>query len=338
MTQSQRKMSHFTWSLIFIASALVWQGCAHQFALPEESRHAVYRIGPSEAPSDAMVRRWAPVFLTYGYADRYNRIGRPTVKDGQGEGHTIEVDPDQPTVYLMQRTFTTDKALYTNLIYRVHFPEVPFSLVPFNLTAGDNVGLMVVITLDQEHHPVLVTSVHTCGCYKAIVPTDFLPPDALPEGWALDQPLEVYGERLPSRLVYERIENPVLLLHIRPGVHRVMEIEVISADRLGSERYLQIPMQAAPMEALRRLPADGDATSFYIDEGWRKGYVKGSIKPFEMLFMSLISFDLFVGSDKIYADPAVSDNPFYTSLKPWRRKDSDMWDFAGFLHYWGWRL
>jgi hypothetical protein len=57
-----------------------------------------------------------------------------------------------------------------------------------------------------------------------------------------------------------------------------------------------------------------------------------------MIFMSLISLDLFVGSDKIYADPAVSGNPFYTSLKPWRRDDSDMWDFPRFLAYWGWGL
>jgi len=29
---------------------------------------------------------------------------------------------------------------------------------------------------------------------------------------------------------------------------------------------------------------------------------------------------------------------FYTSLKPWRRHDSDMWPFADFLRYWGWHL
>jgi hypothetical protein len=93
------------------------------------------------------------------------------------------------------------------------------------------------------------------------------------------------------------------------------------------------------VEALLRLPmVNGGTTSFYHDAGWLKGHVKGSIKPLEMLFMSLISFDLFVGSDKIYADSTQWDNPFYTSLKPWRRHDSDMWDFARFLHYWGWRL
>jgi hypothetical protein len=69
-----------------------------------------------------------------------------------------------------------------------------------------------------------------------------------------------------------------------------------------------------------------------------KGHVKGAVKPFESLFMSLISLDFFVGMDKTYADPAQTGNPFYTSLKPWRRTDSNMWDFARFLSYWGWNL
>jgi hypothetical protein len=69
-----------------------------------------------------------------------------------------------------------------------------------------------------------------------------------------------------------------------------------------------------------------------------KGHVKGAVKPLETLFMSLISLDLFVGADKAYVDTSQTENPFYTSLKPWRRKDSDMWDFFGFLWYWGWRL
>jgi hypothetical protein len=38
--------------------------------------------------------------------------------------------------------------------------------------------------------------------------------------------------------------------------------------------------------------------------------------------MTLISLDLFMSTDKAYADFAQTDNPFYTSLKPWRREDS----------------
>ncbi|MFZ5562799.1 MAG: hypothetical protein ACOZBW_02020 [Thermodesulfobacteriota bacterium] len=319
-----------TW-LAVIAWVLLWQGCAHHAVMPDRPHQAIYVAG--EWPED-LVRQQAPVFMTYDYADTDNRVGRPAA-GGQGkDDDEVWIDTDHPAVYVMRRTFTTARATYTNLIYRVHFPRVPY----FHLTAGNNVGLMVVVTLDEASHPVLVTTVHTCGCYKAFIPTDFLPADALPQGWDVNQRQSVYGEELPSRLVFEGISNPALLIHLRPEVHRVMNVEVVSADRLRGDDYLPVAMEVTSMDALDRLPADGATSSFYLDHGWRKGHVKGSIKPFEMMFMSLISLDLFVGSDKTYADPAVSDNPFYTSLKPWRRDDSDMWDFARFLDYWGWRL
>lgn len=327
--------------LLFVV--VIWiavsSGCAHHFALPDEQQLAVYTVDSSVDTPDSPFGHKVPVILTYGYADRFNRIGHPTAESRHGENAGIWIDTSHPTVYLMQRDFTTAKATYTNLIYRIHFPKVPYSLIPFNLTAGDNVGVLVVITLNQNHQPLLVTTVGTCGCYKAFVPTDFLPDDDLPERWPPAQTQDIYGEILPTRLVYKGIENPILLVHIRPEVHRVMDIEVVASANLHSERYFRIPLAAAPMDALQRLPMDdGGTTSFYYDKGWLKGHVKGSIKPFEMLFMSLISLDLFVGSDKVYADPAQWDNPFYTSLKPWRRDDSDMWEFARFLNYWGWRL
>lgn len=334
MTSNFGKRIRFCIGMLLMVWMVAWQGCAQFRALPEESRLTVYQIDPD---ADPLVARWAPVFLTYGYADPYNRIGRPTAS-AEDTTQKVWVDPGQPTVYVMQRTFSTPKAVYTILIYRVHFPEVPFSLVPFNLTAGDNVGLMVVVTLDALGQPVLVTSVHTCGCYKAFTPTDYLPREALPDGWRLDRPREVYGEQLPPQLTYQAIDHPKLLIHVRPALHRVMHLEVVPAATLRGEHYAPMTMAVAPMEDLLRLPSDSGPTSFFYDTGWRQGHVKGSVKPFEMIFMSLISLDLFVGSDKIYADPAVSGNPFYTSLKPWRRDDSDMWDFPRFLAYWGWRL
>ena len=334
MIIDRAKSSRFGIVLLVMAWVSIWQGCAQLRTLPEESQNTIYTI---DGGPDPLVARWAPIFLAHGYADAYNRIGRPTVAV-RGDSQELWVDPAQPTVYVMKRRFTTPKATYTNLIYRVHFPEVPYSLVPFNLTAGENVGLMVVVTLDAHDQPVLITSVHTCGCYKAFTPTDYLPVAALPGEWHLDRPNEVYGERLPPRLNYSAVAHPKLLVHLRPALHRVMDLQVVSAETLQDPRYAPLTMAMAPMADLQRLPIDGATTSFFYDTGWRQGYVKGSIKPFEMIFLSWISLDLFVGSDKTYADPQEGGNRFYTSLKPWRRDDSDMWDFARFLAYWGWRL
>ena len=87
-----------------------------------------------------------------------------------------------------------------------------------------------------------------------------------------------------------------------------------------------------------KIPIDGRTTSFYHQKGLLKGYVKGSVKPLESIFLSLLSLDFFMGTDKVYADSQEYGNPFYTSLKPWNRKASNIWNFAAFLEFWGWQL
>ena len=330
-TTNQRRA--MIWAAVGAALVLL-MGCAHHYALPQEAQQWAYRV---DTPFESGVMPWAPVFIVYGHAQEYNRIGRPTIRIDDDGRELVFVDPDHPSIYYMQRSFTTTKAAYTNEIYRVHFPEVPYNFGPFNLTAGKNVGVLVVVTLDEQNRPVLVTSVGTCGCYKAFVPTQYLPADALPRDWT-GQRQKVYGEDLPRMLSLEGYRQPRFVVHLRPQVHRVMDLEVLDDAQLSSQRFLSVPMQSYPMDLLNRLPADGDFKSFYHQEGVLKGHVKGSMKPFESLFMSLISLDFFVGMDKAYADPAQTGNPFYTSLKPWRRSDSNMWDFARFLSYWGWRL
>jgi len=321
--------------ILILGMFLILSACAHYQKIPFEKTKTLYQ---GQDINDSLILRQTPLFLTHNSASNYNRIGRPSARyDDQGK-EQIYVDTEHPVIYYLKRTFTTQKGNYTNLIYRVHFPKVPFSLVPFYLTAGKNVGLLVVMTLDAEKRPVLVTTVGTCGCYQAIVPTSFLPRDALPLKWQ-DKPMNVYGEILPSRLNYTNIQNPKLLIHIRPGVHRVMDLEIVDEQAIRKSLHFNIiPAPLLPMQELEHIPLGSGTTSFYFDKGVLKGHVKGSVKPWESIFLSLPSLDFFVGSDKIYADRKKTDNPFYTSLKPWNREASDMWDFVTFLKFWGWRL
>lgn len=318
---------------VLLAAVLLIAGCAGNPALPPEPVHWVYTAAGA---GNEQSERWAPAFTAYGHDAAYNRIGRPAVRQDGGKDEEITIDPEHPTVYFMQQRFATAKAVYTNLIYRVHFSEVPYSLVPFNLTAGKNVGLMIIVTLNAENLPVLVTAVHTCGCYLAIIPTRYLPEDAYPEDWT-GEPQDVYGEHLPSLLDFNGIAFPKILVSLRPGTHRIMDVAVIEAQDLQARPFLRIiPMTIEPMDRLNRLPSGTGTVSFYYTEGILRGHVRGSIKPWESLLLGPLSMDLFVGSDKAYE--AGSGAPFYTSLKFWRRNDSDMRDFSRFLRYWGWRL
>jgi hypothetical protein len=319
------------------AAAAAWllAGCAHYQPLPAESDHWVYKTDGSGTPA---AESWAPAFVVYGHAARYNRIGRPTARKEPDGNQSIFIDPQRPTVYFLRRTFTTEKATYTNLIYRVHFPKIPFSLIPFNLSTGKNVGLIVVVTLNADNLPVLVTTVHTCGCYKAIIPTQYLPREDFPADWS-GQGVDVYGEHLPALLKFEGIRTPQILVYLRPDVHRVMDLGVRDLQDLSADPFRTIPMKVEPLDRLEHLPMQNSETSFYYPDGvLMKGHVKGALKPWETLLLSFISLDPFVGTDKDYADTAQTGTPFYTSLKPWRREDSNMWYFGRFLHYWGWRL
>jgi hypothetical protein len=230
--------------------------------------------------------------------------------------------------------FTTDKGSYTNLVYRVHFERVPLP----HLTAGRNVGLFVIVTLAAEGRPVLLTSLHTCGCYLAFIPTSYLPPDSCPTDWRTG-PQDVYGELLPGRLAYPPTSHEAYrpVVFVRDDTHRVMDVRVQSV-REAEWRYDVEPACLEPMEALDRLPLDGTTTSFFETEGKLRGYVKGSRKPLEALFMGWLALDLRVGRDKKLADRSEMNTVLYTSLKPWRRKESDLWPFASLLRYWGWRL
>ena len=311
-------------------------GCAHPPVKEMGNRAPIY-FGNNH--SGTLIQRHTPLFAAYGCNDSWNRIGMPSARINEKGEEIVYVDGDRPAIYGLKREFATKRGTYTNLVYRIHFSEVPFSLVPFYLTAGKNVGLLVVLTLDDRNRPLLVTTVSTCGCYVAITPTSYLPREAYPVGWNPAEPIHVYGEILPPILDFRRKERPKLLVHLRPDVHRVMDLEVVEEARLTNpESRVLIETPLLPMEHLKQIPINGQQTSFYYEDWPYKGFVKDSFKSWEAISLSLISLDFFVGTDKIYGDSNKTGTRFYTSLKPWDREESDMWHFDRFLQFNGWRL
>ena len=177
---------------------------------------------------------YAPVIVPQGQVTSFNRIGQASARLDKKGDEEIYIDPAQPVYYIQQREFTTKHGSYTNLIYRVHFERVPFSLIPFYITTGKNGGLFVIVTLNKDRQPVLITTVHTCGCYLAFVPTSFLDENALPVDWpAYSQ--EVYGEILPARLGYPDIfsHDYRTVIYLRSGTHRVMDMKVVPQEQVG---------------------------------------------------------------------------------------------------------
>ena len=285
---------------------------------------------------ELMARGETPVlfFQVPEWQQPYNRIGK-VLAERRGDLERVFVDPQRAVVYYDRQVFSTERATYTNMVYRLHFTKTPFSLIPFHLSAGNNVGLIVVVTLDEENRPILVTTVNACGCYVAIIPTSFLPLEAYPTNWP-EKEQHVFGEVLPAKLEMVAADK-ALLITIRPAVHRVMAIEVVHG--YSSLPYQRVSAKSQPLSSLTALPlAGGERISMYYGQWPLKGHVRGAIKVWESLLLSLVSLDLYVGMDKEYGNVEQGANPFYTSLKPWNRKTSNMNDFTGFLRFHGWKL
>ena len=103
--------------------------------------------------------------------------------------------------------------------------------------------------------------------------------------------------------------------------------------------YKTVLARIQPLNSLQNISLDDmGSTSFYQDSGYSNGYVKNSTKPWEALLTSWWVLDWRVGKDKKLGRNHEDGPIFYTSLKPWARKESDMRVFLTFLNYWGWKL
>jgi len=326
-----RVMSIMHSLLLVLLLTLLLAGCAGRRAMVAEEQQTIVAGTAAVAPE---VFALSPSFVLQGTQARHNKIGRVEASRIQSR-EVISINTDRPVIYAGSRPFSTSKGTYINLVYRIHFPETPFSLVPFYLGAGKNVGLLVLLTLDAQQRLILVTTANTCGCYAVSIPTEYTPASLYPEGWP-DSPLSVYGEQLPAKLPSPH-DHETIQVVVRADVHRVMDLRVIAKDTvpLATAR----PAEVTDLDALKTLPlGDGTVTSLYYEKLPLKGHVKGAIKPWETVLLSLVSLDFFVGMDKEYGDTQESGNPFYTSLKPWNRSASDMNDFAAYLRFNGWQL
>lgn len=323
------QLAAITLSIFFISSCATLP----EHPLPEKSK--VYGIKSIET----LISLYAPLFVIQDSNETYDLIGTPTALFDEKGREKIIVSVKRAALYTETRTFKTEKGSYRNLIYRIHFEKIPFGLIPFYLTTGKNVGIFVIVTLNDKDEPVLISTVHTCGCYLGFIATSFMPEDAYPDGWSKERQ-DLYGENIPAFLSYPDsvAVNWKLMVLLRHATHRVMDVWLESNSNLPG-KYNIVKMDHKPLESLERLPIEGGGTtSFYETSGPRKGWVKGSHKPLERLFMSWWAFDWRIGEDKKLGKDKNDGTTFYTSLKPWARDESDLRDFPAFLKYWGWKL
>ena len=293
------------------------------------------RCEPGRAASESPLECHAPTFRVVDAQRTYNRIGTPELRRGRLFGVRARVDPERPSLFVEQRSDRVAGRDVVQLVYRIHFEKIPLRFSRYFFEAHRNPGLMVVLTQDAATRQLLfVSTVHTCGCYFVVVPTDAVDPDWLPEGWTSEQVL--YGQRLPGTLPAAEVARGVTVA-LESQSHRVTGIEVGGA---GEGRSM--PIELVPMARLEALPIEGRAgetASFFYEAGPLRGHVRGAWNPMEGLTVfGWISLDPTVGMDKQFGDPERTGTPFYTLLPFWLHQRSRLDRFDSLLRALDFRL
>jgi len=293
-------------------------------------------IAPSIELGDARVAellaRFAPAFVIEAGEAEWNRIGMPTLTRRAGI-ERARVDPARAALFAEVHEEEVGGRLVDQLVYRIHFDQLAFTRAS-PLAMHRNAGLLVLIGVDRASGlPLTVTSVHSCGCWLALQPTEALAPAALPEDWPAETQ-SLWGEELAARLPVPA-EGQRYVVHLRSGIHRVSAVRVGAADPLAR------PLPLRPMAELRALPVEGrpgERASFFYEAGYLEGFVKGAWVPLEGLTLGLLTLDPRLGMDRDFGDPRETGARFSTAIVPWKRERTRLDRFEAALAEQGFRV
>jgi hypothetical protein len=316
-------------ALLSGCNSALWHGIPSAFQEAPGASAWAYAPCAGAGAGDAdgeLLLRFAPAFVVEQGAADWNRIGTPFVRR-RACAEWVRVDTAAPALYGQLRRERLGELPILQLVYRVHFDQLAFSW-KYLFSLHRNAGLLVLVTLEERSlAPLFVTSVHTCGCWAAVTPTDQVPRAALPADWPAER-LELAGENLPAVLAWPPGGRPVLGLRTR--THRVHALAAAAAPEGVPARALPL----RPLDELHRLEVEGrpgETASLYYEGGYLEGYVRGAWPPLEGLTLGLLTLDPRLGMDRDFGPPEETGARFFTALAPWRREETRLDRFGPYL-------
>lgn len=191
---------------------------------------------------------YAPVIEVEAEAE-HNRIGAPELNH-QGQP---AVDTDRPVVYTEVSAIRFASETLVQLNYTWWFTERPVDHW-FDLLGGTLDGLTLRLTLAPSGEPLLVETMHNCGCYHQYYPIQGLLVRDRPE--YAEPPLVLPGPGAPQK--DERIH-----VRLEDGTHYV---QALTFDRPESQDATAYPLR--DYDRLRSLPrGEGDRRSLFQPDG-----------------------------------------------------------------------
>jgi hypothetical protein len=204
---------------------------------------------PDAQAAERLLAAHAPVF-DIEHAGPFDDVGTPA---WQADGR-IGVDAAAPVVYQrLTHTLVQGRPL-RQLVYTLWFPERP-RRGTFDLLGGTLDGVIVRLTLGADGRPLMVDTIHACGCYHLFFPASgvSLKPGApTGEEWAfVPAPLPTLA---PGQRIVVRIESTT---------HYVLGVTAAVPTATGMLRYAR-----RPESDLQRLPLpNGGTRSLYGPDG-----------------------------------------------------------------------
>ncbi|MBI3714658.1 MAG: hypothetical protein HY255_01540 [Betaproteobacteria bacterium] len=172
----------------------------------------------------------------------------------------VTVDTARPAAYQRIAQTRIDGRAYTQLVYTFWFANRPPSQT-FDLLAGQLDAVVIRITIDGDGVPLMVDSIHACGCFHQFFPSSRMIPRAAPTErieWAF------VPVTLPKLAAGTR-----LMVRVASGSHSLMRITAADA---GEARLYRLLDEAS----LRTLPTtDGGSKSLYGPDGLVAGSERG---------------------------------------------------------------
>lgn len=216
---------------------------------------------PDADTARRVLQAYAPVLHieTRSDADRPGRLR-------WGQGPAPEVQTQQPLLYQrIAHTRYGDRVLL-QLVYSLWFPERP-ARHGLDLLAGRVDAVVLRLTLDEGGRPLMLDSIHGCGCYHAFVPARSVdlrtPPSARIE-WAF------VPAALPQLAPGQRLR-----VYLSASDHQL--VGVAADDGAGQGKALRLEDE----DQLRSLPtpAGGHRSAF-----WSSGIMPGTERGERALF------------------------------------------------------
>jgi hypothetical protein len=99
----------------------------------------------------------------------FDRFGVPVLA-AAGDPAAPQVDTTQPVVYTRLTHTRFEGRWLLQLVYTLWFPERP-ARSNFDLLAGALDGVIVRLTLAENGEPLLMDTIHACGCYHLVFPS-----------------------------------------------------------------------------------------------------------------------------------------------------------------------